>query len=92
MHCDENEKVKKKLLNRLRRIEGQVRGIYKMVENDEYCVEIITQSQAAQKALLSFEAELLENHLRTCVVSLIKSGKVSKATKEIMNIYKSSRR
>ena len=90
MHCDDDLKTKKKLLNRLSRIEGQIRGIKKMLEKDEYCIDIITQSSAARSALVSFESELLENHIKTCVVNLIKKGKVKKAAEEIVKIYKSS--
>lgn len=93
MHCDDNLKLKNKLLTRLKRIEGQVKAIQKMVENDEYCIDIITQSSAARGALLSFESELLENHFKTCVVNLIKSGKaanIERAAKELTEIYKNS--
>ena len=90
MHCDDDLKTKKRLLNRLSRIEGQIRGIKKMLENDEYCIDIITQSSAARSALVSFEYELLENHIKTCVVNLIKKGKAKKAAEEIVKIYKSS--
>ena len=64
-----------KLLNRLNRIEGQVRGIKKMVENSAYCVDILTQSSAVNSAINAFNKELLSNHLHTCVVNDIKKGK-----------------
>ena len=65
----------KALINRLSRIEGQVRGIRKMVETDAYCVDILTQVSAIQAALNAFNRELLANHIRTCVMNDIKNGK-----------------
>lgn len=64
----------KALINRLSRIEGQVRGIRKMVETDAYCVDILTQVSAIQAALNAFNRELLANHIRTCVMEDIKKG------------------
>lgn len=71
-HREEEEY--KTLINRLSRIEGQVRGVRKMVENDAYCVDILTQVSAIQAALNSFNRELLSNHIRTCVMNDIKKG------------------
>jgi len=64
----------KALINRLSRIEGQVRGIRKMVETDAYCVDILTQVSAIQAALNGFNRELLANHIRTCVMDDIRNG------------------
>ena len=64
----------KKLLNRLSRIEGQIRGIRGMVEKDAYCTDILTQVSAIQSALNAFSRELLSSHIRTCVVQDIQSG------------------
>ena len=66
---------KKALINRLRRIEGQIRGIRGMVENDAYCPDILVQSAAAGAALNAFNKELLASHIRTCVVEDIRDGK-----------------
>ncbi len=71
-HRSENEI--KALNNRLKRIEGQVRGVQKMLLNDAYCTDILIQVSAIQSALNSFNKELLEQHLRTCVVEDIKNG------------------
>ena len=71
-HREEEEY--KMLMNRLSRIEGQVRGVKKMVENDAYCVDILTQVSAIQAALNSFNKELLANHIRTCVMDDIRNG------------------
>lgn len=63
------------LINRLSRIEGQIRGLKKMVDNNAYCTDIITQSAAAAAALNSFNKELLSNHIRTCVEQDIRNGR-----------------
>jgi DNA-binding FrmR family transcriptional regulator len=67
-------KTKPGLLNRLSRIEGQVRGVARMVEEDRYCIDILTQVQAARAALARVETELLKNHLGHCIESAIVSG------------------
>lgn len=72
-HRDDDEY--KKLLNRLSRIEGQIRGIRKMVENDAYCTDILVQVSAVSAALNSFNKELLSNHIHTCVANDIREGK-----------------
>lgn len=64
----------KDLITRLNRIEGQVRGIKGMVENEAYCVDILTQVSAVQSALNGFNKALLGNHIRTCVVDDIREG------------------
>ncbi|MBQ2868021.1 MAG: metal-sensing transcriptional repressor [Firmicutes bacterium] len=70
-----SEKEYKDLINRLSRIEGQVRGIKGMIENDAYCVDILTQVAAVNAALNSFNKVLLANHIETCVVEDIRAGK-----------------
>ena len=72
---ERSDKEYKDLLNRLNRIEGQVRGIKKMVEQDAYCPEILIQVSAANAALNSFTKVLLANHIRTCVAEDIREGK-----------------
>ena len=72
---DRDEKEYKDLMNRLRRIEGQVRGVEKMVENNAYCVDILTQVSAITAALNSFNKVLMANHIRTCVAEDIREGK-----------------
>lgn len=69
-----NEEEYTKLIHRLNRIEGQVRGIKAMVEDERYCVDILTQVSAIQSALNAFNKELLSNHIKTCVVEDIKNG------------------
>ena len=68
-----SEEEYKSLINRLSRIEGQIRGIRGMVEKDAYCIDILTQASAA--ALNAFSRELLSAHIRTCVVQDIRAGK-----------------
>ncbi len=69
-----NEDEKRALINRLSRIEGQIRGIRGMVERDAYCADIVTQVSAVSAALGSFNKELLGEHIRSCVVSDVKEG------------------
>ena len=73
-HTLRAQEEKKKLLNRLRRIEGQVRGLQAMVEADAYCNDVLTQSAAVNAAINAFNRELLAEHLRTCVTRDLKNG------------------
>jgi DNA-binding FrmR family transcriptional regulator len=68
------EKEYKDLMNRLSRIEGQVRGVKGMLERDAYCVDILTQVSAINAALNSFNKVLLANHIRTCVAENVRNG------------------
>lgn len=79
-HCSQRKKERspeeyKKLIHRLNRIEGQIRGIKGMVENNAYCPDILIQSAAVNAAINAFNKELLANHIRTCVADDIRSGK-----------------
>jgi DNA-binding FrmR family transcriptional regulator len=82
-------------LKRLRRIEGQVRGLQRMVEEDQYCIDILTQVSAATKALQSFSLELLEEHLAHCVADATRKGgaeadeKVKEASEAIARLVRS---
>ena len=82
-------------LKRLRRIEGQVRGIAKMVEGDTYCIDVLTQVSAATKALQSVALNLLEEHMGHCVVDAARKGgkeqetKLREATEAIARLVKS---
>jgi DNA-binding FrmR family transcriptional regulator len=81
-------------LRRLRRIEGQVRGLQRQVEDDVYCIDILTQVAAVTKALQSFGVELLEDHLQHCVADAIASGhggqeKVSEASRAVARLLRS---
>lgn len=89
-HClsqkktERTEDEKKKLINRLSRIEGQIRGIRNLVENDAYCVDILTQSAAAKNAFAAFNRELLRRHIEGCVVRDIKNDEAD--IDELMDI------
>ncbi len=72
---ERSEEQRKKLMNRLRRIEGQVRGLQSMIENDAYCNDILIQSSAVNAAMNAFNKELLSNHIHTCVLRDIRDGK-----------------
>ena len=83
-------------LKRLRRIEGQVRGLQRLVEEDTYCIDILTQVSASTKALQSFALQLLEEHLRHCVTGAVEAGNseesarlIGEATQAIDRLVKS---
>jgi len=82
-------------LNRLRRIEGQVRGLQRMIEEDKYCIDILTQVSAATSALRSFSLELLDEHLNHCVLHAAEHGgdeaeaKVKEASAAIARLVRS---
>ena len=83
---------KQKILRRLKILEGQVRGIHKMVDQNAYCIDIITQTSAIKQGLSNIEDALLEGHLGHCVVNQIKNGQTSKATAEILKVYQLKRK
>jgi len=86
---------KQALLNRLRRIEGQVRGLQRMVEDDTYCIDILTQVSAATKALETVALTLLDEHLRHCVTDAARAGgteaeqKITEASEAIARLVRS---
>ncbi len=86
---DEN---KSKITRRLKLIGGQIRGLQKMIENDVYCIDIITQTSAVKQGLSGVEDLLMENHLSGCIINQIKSGQTDKAKKEILKVYKLKRK
>ena len=83
-----SEKEYKDLINRLSRIEGQVRGIKRMVEEDYYCPDILVQVSADNAALNSFNKVLLANHIRTCVADDIKEGKEETIDELVLTLQK----
>lgn len=80
-----NNKEKHSLINRLKRIEGQIRGLEKMVENNAYCPDILIQVSAASSALNSFNKALLKKHIESCVINDIKNGK-EEVVNELVNV------
>ena len=85
---ERSEKEYKDLQNRLSRIEGQVRGVKKMLENNAYCPEILIQVSAINAALNSFNKVLLANHIRTCVVSDIQENKTETIDELVTTLQK----
>lgn len=79
-------------MRRLKIVEGQVRGLQKMVNDEKYCIDIITQAAAIKEALSGIEDLLLENHLTTHVVHQIKHGTEKRAVDEILKVYKLKRK
>jgi len=84
--------IKRKAVRRLKILEGQVRGLQRMVEEEKYCIDIIIQSLAVKEALSGVEDLILENHLSTHVIEQMKSGRETKAIKEILSVYKLSKK
>jgi DNA-binding FrmR family transcriptional regulator len=85
---ERSDKEYRDLLHRLNRIEGQVRGIRKMVERDAYCTDILVQVAAVNAALNSFNKVLLANHIRTCVAQDIREGKEETIDELVVTLQK----
>lgn len=86
-----SEEELNKLMNRLNRIEGQVKGLKKMLAENAYCIDILTQSSAVNAAINAFNKELLNNHLHTCVIENIKNGNtdvIDELTKTMQKLMK----
>lgn len=84
--------TKRDMQNRLRRIEGQVRGLQNMVDAEQYCIDIITQSSAIRSALSAVEDGMLENHLTEHVGEQIRHGNEKKAFEEIISVFKKAKK
>ena len=82
------KELKNKIQRQLKVIEGQVRGLQKMVAEDTYCVDVITQTSAIRNSLSSVEGKILESHLHTCVVGQMQGKNKDKAIAEILAVYK----
>lgn len=83
---------KQKLIQRLKIIEGQIRGLQNMIDKDIYCIDVITQTSAVKQGLSNIEDVLMKNHLGTCLVNQIKKGRTGQATEEILKVYKLKRK
>ena len=84
-----------RIVNRLRRIEGQVRGVAQMVEDDRYCIDILTQMQAIKSALGRAESEILKRHAACCVAEAISSGDVDEQKQkfsELIDLFEKAKR
>ena len=83
-----NEAELRSLINRLSRIEGQVRGVRRMLEADAYCTDVLTQVSAINSALCAFAREVLANHIKTCVCEDIRNGKEETVEDLLDAVYK----
>ena len=94
-HLESNDGAKQAHLKRLRRIEGQVRGLQRMVEDEKYCIDILTQVSAATKALQALALSLLDDHMAHCVVDAARKGgaeqeqKLKEASEAIARLVRS---
>ncbi|AXF56825.1 MULTISPECIES: metal-sensitive transcriptional regulator [Bacillaceae] len=79
---------KQELLNRLKRIEGQVRGVQKMIDEDKYCVDILNQISAIQSAMKKVSISLMEDHTNHCVANAIQEGNKEEMIDELMDVMK----
>ncbi|MCL4704968.1 metal-sensitive transcriptional regulator [bacterium] len=87
-----NDQSKGRVIRRLKLLEGQVRGLQKMVESDTYYIDVITQTSAVKQGLSNVEDMLLESHLSSCILNQMKSGQTSKAKDEILKVYRLKRK
>ncbi len=86
------ESAKEEALRRLAYIEGHLKGIRKMVEDDQYCVDVLKQSYAVERALKAFEHALLEGHLASCVPTGFKEGRDDEMIRELGELFELSRK
>lgn len=83
--------TQERIIHRLKIAQGHLAKVLQMVQNDQYCIDIIHQSQAVQRALEEADSLVLENHLKTCVVDHIKKGETETSIKEIISIFQKSK-
>jgi DNA-binding FrmR family transcriptional regulator len=79
--------TQERVIHRLKIARGHLDKVIKMVENDEYCIDVLHQLQAVRAALKQTDGVILENHLKTCVADDFKKGNINKATKEVMEVF-----
>ncbi len=84
--------TQERILHRLKIAQGHLKKVIKMVEDDEYCIDVIHQNRAVQRALSEADNLILENHLKTCASDAIKKGKEDQAIKEIVEVFKNEYR
>lgn len=80
--------TQERILHRLKIAQGHLKKVIKMAEDQEYCIDVIHQSRAVQRALQEADSVILENHLKTCTADAIRKGEQRKAVTEIMNVFK----
>lgn len=78
---------KNRIQHRIKIIQGQLKGLEKMVEEDKYCVDVLTLSLSIQRALRELDNLILEDHIKTCVVDDVKGGKVDKVSEELVRLF-----
>ncbi len=83
---------KKKVLQRLKILEGQIRGLQELIEKNTYCIDVITQTSAVKQGLSNIEDILLEGHIGHCLIEQIKDGEEGRAVEEILKVYKLKRK
>lgn len=83
--------TQERILHRLKIAKGHLQKVIQMVEDGHYCIDVIHQSQAVQRALEEADGAVLENHLKTCVVEHIKKGETDASIKEIMNVFRKNK-
>lgn len=83
--------TQERILHRLKIARGHLSKVIQMVEDQDYCIDVLHQSQAIQSALKETDTVLLENHLKTCVADGIKRGKSEEVVKEVMEVFKKGR-
>ncbi|RMD76871.1 MAG: transcriptional regulator [Chloroflexi bacterium] len=86
---------KQQILNRLKTIEGHIRGVQRMVEEDAYCIDLLNQTRAIQQALAKLDAIILTNHLHSCVTTAIRSedvGERERVLTELLQVFESTHR
>jgi DNA-binding FrmR family transcriptional regulator len=84
--------MRSEVLKRLRFVEGHLGGVRRMIEKDEYCVDILKQTHAVRKAIEKMESIMLEGHLRTCVVEGMRDGRQDQVVSELMDLYAQANR
>lgn len=87
-----NNQTQQQLLRRLKLIEGQIRGIQAMINNNKYCIDVITQTSAIKQAISGVEDTLLAGHLQSCLIGQIQKGHSKKAVDEVLKVYKLKRK
>ena len=83
--------TQERIIHRLKISQGHLKKVIEMVEDGQYCIDVIHQSQAVQRALEEADSAILENHLKTCVVDHIKKGNIEASTEEIMKVFRRGR-
>jgi DNA-binding FrmR family transcriptional regulator len=86
------KELKTKIERQLKVIEGQIRGLQKMVADEQYCIDVITQTSAVRNSLGSIEEKMLESHMSTCAVKQMKGKNAQMAITEILSVYKLAKR